>query len=241
MMNFPCCNNHTVFAAVLFLGLTGLVFAQNEDLPGEAGQVNYEMAFAYLLKGDREQARAFLDQAVAAGGTYADLARLELIRLIAVQNQDDAANADVVPQIRTVLLAFEDRTLIPRAWFAAVQALEQAERRPEALALALELALRYPQSNEAAPALLSAAHLHLHDDDTDAAIDALYRILADYETSTQAREALYLLAKIYSVPGPHYDPDLACLALQHFHDHSGATLWKDSAGYMFLGSCPGRI
>lgn len=223
-MNVRNTNTWILFGA-LFLTLSvtlayaGRLWSQSgEELPGDAARVAYEMGFAYLLAEDVDRARSYLEEAIAAGGPYADLARTELVRLLAYADQpapgaqvDEAA---MLASIRQTLLGFEDRTRIPQAWFAAVQALDEAGRYAPSLELAMELALRYPESPWADDALLTAARLHAANGHHAAALESLFRILKEHATGDRSPAAAYMLARIYSSPGEYYSPGRACAALE---------------------------
>lgn len=209
-----------VWAVLWFVAIpgAGLWSQAGEELPGDAARTAYEMGFSYLLAEDNKQARTFLEEAVAAGGPYADLARIELVRLLAFGARDTAAQPvaedTILPPIRQVLLGFEDRTRIPRAWYAAVQALEQAGQYAPSLKMAMELALRYPAAAEADDALLAAARLHYANGNPAAALEHLFRILKEYEQGDRVSAASYMIARIYSTPGEYYSPARACAALE---------------------------
>lgn len=202
-----------------------------EDLPGDAARVAYELGFAYLLANEPQRARSYLEEAAATGGPFADLARLELVRLIALDvaisgaateagagtaDQTNAAvpDADVIAEIRGVLLAFEDRTRVDEAWYAGVQSLETAGRYAAAIELALELPLRYPNGPRADDALFVAARLRKAEGQKLAALDPLYRIVESYATGDLRESAYLLIAHIYSEPGPLFSPARACAALR---------------------------
>ncbi len=185
----------------------------------------YELGFAYLLANEPLRARGYLEEAAATGGPFADLARLELVRLIAtgagaagVDTDADAANtvddAAVIAEIRGVLLAFEDRTRIDEAWYAGVQSLETAGRYAAAIELALELPLRYPNGPRADDALYAAARLRKAEGQKLAALEPLYRIVESYASGELREPAYLLIAHIYSEPGPLFSPARACAALR---------------------------
>ena len=217
-------------AAMIGLSLWSLASPGNrlwsqggEDLPGEPARIAYEMGFAYLLAHDTERARRYLETAVGAGGVYGDLARIELVRLLATNRADPNTAAAVLPSIRQVLLGFEDRTRIPRAWYAAVQALEDAGRYEPSLEMAMELALRYPESIEADDALFAAARLHHANGNEAAALENLFRILKEYSQGDRVPVAYLMIARIYSTPGEYYSPGRACAALEVVRSTPSAT------------------
>lgn len=204
-------------AGALVPGLSGGLGAQaaaGGDLPGDPARVNYEMGFAYLLREDRVRARNYLELAANAQGAFADLARLELVRLISAE---DAPPATALAAARATLLRLEDKTGMPRNWLAAAQAFSDAGRRAEALELALELPLRFPESSEAARALALAARIHLVEERVDAALECYLRLLQQYSGGAGADEAALFAARIMLAPGPRHNPHQACRFLQVFH------------------------
>ncbi|MCR9144097.1 MAG: hypothetical protein NXI24_17750 [bacterium] len=223
--------NLCVFAVCWFMVVpgSGLWSQAGEELPGDPARVAYEMGFSYLLADDAQQARTYLEEAVAAGGNYGDLARVELVRLLAyASGPTNAAPATagtdgdaVLASIRAILLGFEDRTRIPRAWFAAVQALEEAGQYAPALRMAMELALRYPASAETDDALLTAARLHAANGHPAAALESLFRILKDHAAGDRMPTAVVMIANIYSAPGEYYSPARACAALESLRMRPG--------------------
>ncbi|MEQ9363033.1 MAG: hypothetical protein RIF32_02250 [Leptospirales bacterium] len=218
-----------VVVACLLCTPPGLWSQAGEELPGDPARVAYEMGFSYLLAKDSARARAYLEEAVAAGGSYGDQARVELVRLLAYETAAEATNAGdggqgeaaVLAPIRQALLGFEDRTRIPRAWFAAVQALEEAGQYAPSIKLAMELALRYPTSPEADDALLTAARLHDANGHSAAALESLFRILKDHSSGDRVPTAAYMIARIYSRPGEYYSPGRACAALVYLRLRAG--------------------
>ncbi len=218
---FRCVRRRLPFYAAIgcALGLTligGLAAqpAAGGDLPGDPARVNYEMGFAYLLRRDRARARNYLELAANSQGAFADLARLELVRLISA---DDAPPAEALAAARATLLRLEDKTTLPVHWLASAQAFSDAGRRAEALELALELPLRFPESAEAARALALAARMHLLEERSDAAIECYLRLLQEYDTRPGADEAALFLARILLAPGPRHNAHQACRFLRVFH------------------------
>lgn len=206
-----------VLTLALALGLTGGLAAQpagGGDLPGDPARVNYEMGFAYLLRHDRARARNYLELAANSQGAFADLARLELVRLISAE---DAPPAAALAAARATLLRLEDKTGLPQNWLAAAQAFSDAGRRAEALELALELPLRFPESPEAARALALAARIHLLEERADAAIECYLRILQQYSAVPGADEAALFVARVMLAPGPRHNAHQACRFLRVFH------------------------
>ncbi|MBX7058108.1 MAG: hypothetical protein K1X75_08565 [Leptospirales bacterium] len=192
--------------ALLAASLLPLAAQSPSDLPGDNARVNYELAYIYLLRDDSEGARPYLESAIQSGGPYADLSRIELLRIEARAGEEDAALAAV----RSRTLSMEDRRLLPRAWLAGAQALAAAGRRAQAFAFASELALRFPEADEALRALLLCARLAREDERTDAAAELLLRAVRDYSQLSGADEAYLSIARLYLAPGPRLNPFRAC-------------------------------
>lgn len=201
-------------------------------------RIFFEVAFSYLLQGRDQLARRNFERALAAGGDYADLNRIALVRLLGREKR--APGTSRLPEVRALLGQVQQRDLIGTAWFAAMEALYDYGERDAALELALEMPRRFPDSDRADEALLLAARILMERQRRAAALDQLFYLLDRHGDSDQLDEAHFLMAKIYLDPGVYYSPVRARAALEPFVRPAGAqkelftaSLWRERALQLF--------
>ena len=193
---------------MLLFSLAFSLSAQFEGEQGEGGEspgtqtltkeesdiAAYQMGVQALRRIEYQKARRYFQQSIAKGGEFADKARLELVQLMAMKD----TKGNDLKSIRKLLHSFQDQKIGAEAWIKAAQTLAQNLRFEEALGLAQELHLRFPNSGYADEALLLAAHILYYERNSPvSALERLYTCLRLYPR-TNAKMKLYgLFAKIY--------------------------------------------
>lgn len=189
----------------LILCLLPLVLLPKSKKQGEGddqGRSSYEIGMMARLSGDDAKSKELLEKAASASGRYADLARLELIRMAA----RDPAAKDRIAALRQMVEAMEDEKLKDEGFMAAASGLFVSGSHEESLVLANELAQNRPQSPLADDALLLAGEIYVLKRSLPAAIDRLLLLVDRYPQSNSAYRAYLLLARIYSFPGEYESP-----------------------------------
>lgn len=169
----------------------------------------YRRGLDHLQAGEQKEAKNQFEEALAAGGRYADLARLELVRLVAAP----LVGEDPLPPLRALLAGFGDADQAAHASLIAIETLLAGGFSAEALQLAAELSSRYPDNPQETDALLLAARFFYQSGNSGAALQRLYRIAAAPQESALLTAAYYLLAHIHLEPGDHYSPMRGCRLL----------------------------
>ena len=124
--------------------------------------------------------------------------------------------------IRQVLNSFKDTKAASEAWITASQALAQNSRLEEALELAQELYIRFPNSEHADEALLLAAHILYYEHNSPAsALERLYTCLKLYPQMNIKMNLYALLAEIYmDSNSSFYNISRACRFLKLYDKES---------------------
>ncbi len=189
---------------LLVLCLLPLVLQSKSKKQGEGddGRSSYEIGMMARLSGDDAKSKELLEKAASSSGRYADLARLELVRLAA----KDPAGKDRIAALRQMIEAFEDEKIKDEASMAAASGLYVSGNPDDALLLALELAQNRPQSQLADDALLLAGEIYILKRSLPAAVDRLLFLVDRYPQSNSTYRAYLLLARIYSFPGEYESP-----------------------------------
>ncbi len=220
----------TSLLASLFLGIAfSLPLRSLEGAPvaKEEGETLYTLGLSYLERGEEKKAESYFRRALQEGGSWGDLARVEIIRFTA-RKGGEGVKEEILSQLNQV----ENPSMVSEAWFAAVQALQEAEQEELALELALELSTRFPRSEKADDALFFAAEFHFKQGAPASALETLFLLLERYQESDSLDDAYYLLGRIYLTPGPFYSKARALAAFHYFQNHLGeepfaSSLWKE--------------
>ena len=180
----------------------------------------YQMGVHALRRAEYQKARQYFQQSIAKGGQFADNGRLELVKLMAAQQKTGEANH--LKEIRQILSSFKDEKIAAEAWIAASQTLSQNSRSEEALELAQELYLRFPNSDYADEALLLTAHILYHEHNSPAsALERLYTCLKLYPEMDIKMNLYALLAEIYmDSNSSFYNISRACNFLKLYNEES---------------------
>ena len=198
----------------------GLV-AQNRG--GDEDRIRYELAATHLLRGQSEEAGRLFREVAAGNTAYADLARLELIRMLAYQQE-----APEQEEIRQLVQSVEAADLMPRAYLTAGHTLEARGDSGAALVYYLELCERLPEDPLTADARYGAARLLYAEGSYEASLMVLFQLLDENDESDLKDDALVLMARVYRAPGPHENGLRACQALSEFLRRSGENGFRDS-------------
>ncbi|MBI3396775.1 MAG: hypothetical protein HY042_13135 [Spirochaetia bacterium] len=201
-----------IYALLTFLLALGQSPSAKSKSKGgdDEGRIAYEMAASLLLAGETDKAKARFNDAMGAGGRYADLARLEMVRILArdtkTQNRSTA--------VKQILSAVEDEAMKPRVTFAAAAALYGSGELDGALELLLDLSLRLPADRGASDAVLLSAQIYYDKRQWTAALERGLFLISQYPKSIHVSRAYELIAAIYWMPGPEYSPIRARRALE---------------------------
>jgi len=219
----------SIILSLCFL-VPGLVSAQGEGR-GEVedeSKMFHELGFSYLLQGNRAKARELFQKAAAAKGQYADISRLQLIRLLALEKRK--AGESRLPQVRAALKKIEDDSWLKQAWYAAMRSLYDYGEKEGALELALEMPQRFPESKMADAAALLAAEIMYERRHLSAALDQLLGIVNKHPKGDgeYTDDAYYLLALVFNTPGEYYSPRKAYGALLAFRRFKDRRAFKRS-------------
>ncbi len=243
-------HKYLVFLIVFIMFLCSSLSAQTAL--GQSNRLSYELGINALRIGDVSMAKKHFQQALSGrDSNYADQARLELVRLMAntrvainkaskieggdqgdgnIQGGKEAKQENSLERIRQMLASFRTQEIIPAAWITAVNGLERSGHQQEALELAQELYLSFPEKGDyAVEALFICARLLYYEYFlTDPALEHLYTILSAYPQSRATLRSYQLLAKIYLNPKTT-SPNLgrACHFLKLYRKQGGSSLnWQ---------------
>ena len=204
------------------------LIAQKTDGGEDDSKIQYELGFSYLLAGNKSKARLHLNKAMGMKGRYADLSRLQIIRLLAFEKRK--AGEIRLPQIRRILSRVEDESLKIQSWYASIQSLYDYGEKDSALELALEMSHRFPNSKLADAATFFAAEIFFERKKYAAALDRLFWITGRDQKMNGAflDDAFYLIARIFISPGYYYNPAAARNALLAFRKYRKYPAFKNS-------------
>ncbi|MCB1172705.1 MAG: hypothetical protein KDK39_04025 [Leptospiraceae bacterium] len=168
-----------------------------EALPGNPGRMAYERGMLEMIRGNQERAISEFRKALSGGGSYADLSRLMLVRLLSREGKADP-NDEIAGEVIQFISTLEDQQLMPLAWFAMLQSLRDSGRVEASLRYAQEFAVRFREHALCDDSLLLAARMLYERREFGASHEMLYRL---YETAPldadRRPEARLLEAQLY--------------------------------------------
>ncbi|MDH5656159.1 MAG: hypothetical protein OEZ34_09640 [Spirochaetia bacterium] len=214
------------FYSIIFGFIFALIFAEfsPSDLraqdEGDQGRVNYEIGMSYLLRGDRGKAKPFFEKARMSGGESADLASLELVRIM---GKDSDAS-----ELRQIITAVENQDFAPKMWMAAIESLIEHQKYDFALELSIEMSILYPDSPLTDDILYMSGEVFYRKRAIPSAIEKLYQVLQNYKDSDHADDACFLLSKIYGEGGYYYSATMEYYMLKYFMNHLHIPAFKNS-------------
>ena len=208
-----------IFTVLFLFQMTAFssVFSQEA---GEEGLVEYEIGMSYLLRGDKKRAREFFEKARAGKGESADLALLELVRLL---GKDSDASG-----IRQIIMEVENEDFAPKMWMAGIESLIEHLKYDDALELATEMHILYPDSPLTDDILYMSGEILYKKRAYPSAIEKLYLVLNNYQNSDHADDACYLLSKIYGEGGEYYSATMEYFMLKYFLNRLHMQAFKKS-------------
>ena len=229
-----------LFAAAMFVvpafGQAGGGGDVGSGKPADESKMYYELGFSYLMQGDKVRARRLLERAAAAKGQLGDLARLQLIRLLAVEKRKKGESR--LPQVRAMLDQMRDPVNRGEAWYAAIQSLYDYGETDASLELALEVPQRFAANRAlSSRAAFLAAQILTERRQYAAALEQLFAVVdlkpkafrAELaESDSRIDDAYYLLARIYLSRGEYYSPRKAYRAIIPFKTHARSPAFQIS-------------
>lgn len=190
-----------LFLCALFAcSLTAGLSAEKED----QSKLSYEAGVAYALAGEGARARAQFEKAAQVQGDFADLARIELLRISARDGKT------ALPALLQTLGMIKDQTLLERAHLHLAGSLVEARRFFDAIDVALLFAGKFPESDLADDALLLSSRVFLRLGRSEASRMQAAAIVSRYSKSDSVDAAREILARLSLMPDESYNPVRAC-------------------------------
>jgi hypothetical protein len=187
-------------SAILCILLPCVALAEKED----QSKLSYDSGMIYAVAGEAARARAAFEKASQIQGDYADLARLELLR---IQAKDGKTQLSV---LLTLLSSIKDQQLSERAHMHLSGSLLESRRPLDALDVALLFSGKFPESELADNAVLLSAKILFELGKNEAARVQAVTILTKYPKSDSVDAARQILARLSLTPDENYNPALAC-------------------------------
>lgn len=184
----------------LLILVPALAFAEKED----QSKLSYEAGMTYAMAGEGSRARAAFEKASQIQGDFADLARLELLRILARDGKTE------LPALVTLLGAIKDQALSERAHLHLAGSLLEARRPLDAVDVTLLLSGKFPESELADNALLLSAKIFFQLGRYEAARADAATIVTKYSKSDSVDGARQILARLSLTPDENYNHPAAC-------------------------------
>ena len=186
--------------ATLVLIFCGSLFAEKED----QSKLSYDAGMTYVIAGEAARARAAFEKASQIQGDYADLSRLELLRIQAKDGKTP------LPALITLLAGIKDQPLSERAHMHLAGSLLESRRTQDAVDVALLFSGKFPESELADNAVLLSAKIYFDLGKNEAARVQAATILTKYGKSDSVDGARQILARLTLTPDENYNSAAAC-------------------------------
>lgn len=184
---------------IVFL-LPAVLLAEKED----QSKLSYEAGMTYAVAGEPVRARAAFEKASQIQGDYADLARLELLR---IQARDGKTQ---LPALLTLLGGIKDQTLAEQAHLHLAGSLLESRRPLDAVDVVLLFSGKFPESELADNAVLLSAKIFFDLGKMEAARTQAALVISRYGKSDSVDGARQILARLALTPDENYNPPAAC-------------------------------
>lgn len=174
--------------------------AEKED----ESKLAYDSGMLQTAAGQLDLARANFEKAAGISGDYADLARIQLLRIRARDGKT------TLGALQTLYSQIKDQSLSEQAALSLAGALRESRRYNDAIAVTMQLAAKYPESSLTDDGILMSAQIYFEQGKHDAARIQAEQLVSKYRTSDSVDGARLILARLYLVPDENYNPALAC-------------------------------
>lgn len=185
---------------ILVIVFPFVLAAEKED----QSKLSYEAGMTYAIAGEPLRARAAFEKASQIQGDFADLARLELLRIQARDGKTDLA------ALLTLLGAIKDQSLLERGHLHLAGSLFESRRLLDAVDVSLLLSGKFPESDLADNAALLSAKIFFQLGRYEAARAEAATIVTKYAKSDSVDGARQILARLSLTPDENYNYPAAC-------------------------------